>query len=188
MWVALYWNFPIMEKTFISKREWLNIFPEARIYLEDDLIFQTEKLNILVEIYSNQLDINNLKKNIKKLDTDSKDFADLQADIFIGEDIKETEERIKTIDQYLQPDIPETSGRITDQDIESAKNYPFENLIETKRGFAICPFHQEKTASFYINKKKNYGKCFGCGWFGDTIQFVMQTENKTFIQAVKMLK
>ncbi|MCK9320098.1 hypothetical protein [Methanoculleus sp.] len=46
-----------MEKTFISKREWLNIFPEARIYLEDDLIFQTEKLNILVEIYSNQLDI-----------------------------------------------------------------------------------------------------------------------------------
>lgn len=167
----------------ITKKEWLEIFPEAREYLEQDLIFQTEKLNLLVEIYKNQLDINDHLKT-----QEDKDFAEIQADIFIGEDIKETEARIKIINQYLLSDQPEIPGKINDNDIENAKNYPFNQLIETKRGFAKCPFHTEKTASFYINKKKNYGKCFGCGWVGDTIQFVMQTENIDFIKAVKKLK
>jgi hypothetical protein len=172
-----------MENNYITKKEWLEIFPEAKDYLEKDLIYQTEKLNLLVEIYKNQLDINDYLKN-----QDDKDFAEIQADIFIGEDIKEIEQRIKTINQYLQSYQPEAPGRITDNDIESAKNYPFDQLIETKRGFAKCPFHQEKTASFYINKKKNYGKCYGCGYVGDTIDFVMKTQGLSFIAAVKKLK
>jgi len=175
-------HFPIMEK-YITRKEWLEIFPEAKNYLSQDLIFQTEKLNLLIEIYKNQLDINSHLKTEA-----DKDFAEIQADVFIGEDIRETEARIKNINQYLLSDQPEQPGRITDNDIECAKNYPFNQLIETKRGFAKCPFHQEKTASFYINKKKNYGKCFGCLWVGDTIAFVMQTEGIDFIKAVKRLK
>ena len=37
-------------------------------------------------------------------------------------------------------------------------------------GFAICPFHTEKTASFTVHD--NYAHCFGCGWHGDVIAFV----------------
>lgn len=173
-----------MENKIISKKEWLGIFPEARDYLEEDLTFQTEKLDLLSEIYSNQLDMINLKK----LDSDSKDFAEAMADVFTGGDIRDTEKRIKEIGQYLRSDQPEVAGMITDNDIETAKSYPFDQLIETKRGFCKCPFHTEKTPSFYINKKKNYGKCFGCGWYGDTIQFVIDTEHINFIQAVKRLK
>jgi DNA primase len=172
-----------METNYITKREWINIFPEAISYLEQSLIDQTEKLDKLSKEYSDQLDrINKIK------DETTRAFLETFADVFTGEDIKETEQRIKTINQYLQSDQPEQPGKITDNDIERAKSYPFSQLIETKRGFAKCPFHQEKTASFYINKKKNYGKCFGCLWCGDTIQFLMDTENITFIQAVKRLK
>jgi len=169
-----------MEKR-ITRKEWLEIFPEAKNYLEKDLIFQTEKLNLLVEIYKNQLDINDHLKTQK-----DKDFAEIQADVFIGEDIKETEARIKVINRYLQSDQPEISGRINDNDIAQAKDYPFDQLIDSKSGFAKCPFHNEKTASFCI--KKNFGYCFGCGWSGDTIKFLMETEQIDFIKAVKRLK
>ena len=172
-----------METNYITKKEWVEIFPEARDYLEISLIENTEKLEKLSKEYSEQLDrINKIK------DINTRQFMELFADVFTGEDIKECESKIKTINQYLQSDQPEIPGRITDNDIENAKSYPFSQLIETKRGFCKCPFHNEDTPSFYINKKKNYGKCFGCGWCGDTIAFIMATENIDFIKAVKRLK
>lgn len=39
-------------------------------------------------------------------------------------------------------------------------------------GFCGCPFHNEKTPSFYIHNGK--GHCFGCGWHGDVIDFVQK--------------
>lgn len=77
---------------------------------------------------------------------------------------------------------------ITDEDIVRAKNFPFENLIETKNLKAICPFHDEDTPSFSIHRKQNFGHCFGCGWSGDTIQFIIDTKKINFIDAVKFLK
>ena len=69
--------------------------------------------------------------------------------------------------------------------IERAKQYPFENLIDTKRDFALCPFHSEKKPSFYV--KNNWGYCFGCGWHGDTIKFLMEQNDLTFQEAIKYL-
>lgn len=54
-----------------------------------------------------------------------------------------------------------------------------------RRGFAICPFHREKTASLSI-KNERY-KCFGCGAHGDAIDFVMRTEGLSFRQALARL-
>ena len=51
----------------------------------------------------------------------------------------------------------------------------------------LCPFHGEKTPSFYINTSKQIYKCFGCGEGGDVINFVMKMENLDFIDAVKLL-
>ncbi len=36
-------------------------------------------------------------------------------------------------------------------------------------GYAICPFHSEKTGS--LKDKGEYGRCFGCGWYGDVLDF-----------------
>ena len=87
-------------------------------------------------------------------------------------------EEIEKLNKRLNSDISE-------EEIEKAKNYPFENLIESKKGFALCPFHDDHHPSFYI--KNNYGYCFSCGKSVDTIQFIIETKNITFKEAVYYL-
>ncbi len=50
---------------------------------------------------------------------------------------------------------------------------------------ACCPFHNEKSPSFYIYDDGYH--CFGCGAHGDAISFVMQSQGGTFMDAVQML-
>ena len=50
-----------------------------------------------------------------------------------------------------------------------------------------CPFHHEKTPSFYVNDEKQFYHCFGCGAHGDAVGFVMQSDNLSFIEAVESL-
>ena len=52
---------------------------------------------------------------------------------------------------------------------------------------ACCPFHQEKTPSFYVNDDKGFYHCFGCSAHGDAIRFVTETQGLSFIDAVKEL-
>ena len=52
---------------------------------------------------------------------------------------------------------------------------------------ALCPFHQEKTPSFYVDPDKGFYKCFGCGKAGDIISFVRETEQLIFTEAVEAL-
>ncbi len=49
----------------------------------------------------------------------------------------------------------------------------------------LCPFHEEKTPSFYVNVEKGFFHCFGCGAGGDVIEFVKRIENISFIEAVQ---
>jgi DNA primase len=50
-----------------------------------------------------------------------------------------------------------------------------------------CPFHTEKTPSFYINEEKQFYHCFGCGAHGDVIRFLTDNEGLSFPEAVKQL-
>ncbi|AEM74171.1 DNA primase [Caldicellulosiruptor acetigenus] len=52
---------------------------------------------------------------------------------------------------------------------------------------ALCPFHQERTPSFYVSPAKQIFHCFGCGVGGNVIHFVMRIENLTFTEALKVL-
>ena len=52
---------------------------------------------------------------------------------------------------------------------------------------ACCPFHNEKSPSFYINDDKHFFHCFGCGAHGDIIGFVMRHDRLSFPEAVEML-
>ena len=53
--------------------------------------------------------------------------------------------------------------------------------------FGLCPFHNEKSPSFSVSPGKQMYYCFGCGAGGNVITFVMEYENYTFVEAVKML-
>jgi DNA primase len=52
---------------------------------------------------------------------------------------------------------------------------------------ALCPFHDEKTPSFVIQRGDNHYHCFGCGAHGDAIQFLMTHLKMSFVEAVESL-
>lgn len=80
-------------------------------------------------------------------------------------------------------------------DLESVKKIPIETVIARfvklkKRGadyVAPCPFHNERTASFHVSPAKGIYKCFGCGRSGDAVNFIQETKNIDFKQALKYL-
>lgn len=49
---------------------------------------------------------------------------------------------------------------------------------------ALCPFHSEKTPSFYVSPQKNIWKCFGCGKSGNAISFLVEYEGISYSQAI----
>jgi DNA primase len=51
----------------------------------------------------------------------------------------------------------------------------------------LCPFHHEKTPSFYVVEDKSFFHCFGCGAHGDAIGFLMRIDNLDFLEAVERL-
>ena len=52
---------------------------------------------------------------------------------------------------------------------------------------ACCPFHHEKTPSFYVDDREGYYKCFGCGEGGDVIKFIQKKHSCDFKQAIDLL-
>lgn len=52
---------------------------------------------------------------------------------------------------------------------------------------ACCPFHNEKTPSFYVTPSKGIFKCFGCGKSGSAVGFVMEHEHCSYVEALRYL-
>lgn len=52
---------------------------------------------------------------------------------------------------------------------------------------ACCPFHNEKTPSFVVSPSKGVYKCFGCGKGGNAVTFLMEHENLSYPEALKMV-
>lgn len=60
----------------------------------------------------------------------------------------------------------------------------------TRKGnqaLGLCPFHNEKTPSFYVYEDDGHYKCFGCGVYGDAFAFLEATEGLGFREAVERL-
>jgi hypothetical protein len=87
---------------------------------------------------------------------------------------------------YLQNNQQPASG-VSEGLIRDARDYPIERLVDVGRGGKIrCPFHDDKTPSASI--KNNRLRCFGaCGRSWSSIDFVMERDGLTFIDAVKLL-
>lgn len=65
------------------------------------------------------------------------------------------------------------------------------SYVNLKRGgsnyVGLCPFHNEKTASFSVSPAKQMYYCFGCGVGGNVFTFLMEYENLTFVEALEQL-
>ncbi len=61
-------------------------------------------------------------------------------------------------------------------------------LVRRGREYAgLCPFHHEKTPSFYVVEDKSFFHCFGCGAHGDAIGYLMRAQHLDFLEAVERL-
>jgi DNA primase len=82
----------------------------------------------------------------------------------------------ETIDQILHiADIVEVVG-----DFVSLKR-------KGQNMWACCPFHHEKSPSFSVAPAKGLYKCFGCGKAGGVVQFIMDIEGSSYVEALKYL-
>ncbi len=62
------------------------------------------------------------------------------------------------------------------------------NLKRTGKNFkTLCPFHPEKTPSFFVSPEKQVFHCFGCGIGGNAIKFLMNIEKISFYEALSLL-
>src|SRR4030095_8044635 len=51
----------------------------------------------------------------------------------------------------------------------------------------LCPSHSEKTPSFHVSPTKQYFRCYGCKVSGNAVDFVIQRDRVTFIEALRSL-
>ena len=86
--------------------------------------------------------------------------------------------------RYSDETIEEIRSRINIVDFIGK----YVNLQKRGSGYVgLCPFHSEKTPSFYISPDKQLYHCFGCGEAGTVYQFIMNYDNITFPEAIKEL-
>ncbi|HPU43386.1 MAG TPA: DNA primase [Dictyoglomaceae bacterium] len=84
----------------------------------------------------------------------------------------------------LEDFVEDVKQRINIVDIISR----YVNLRKSGKNYVgLCPFHQEKTPSFYVNPDKGLYHCFGCGASGDVFSFLLNYRNITFMEALEEL-
>ena len=67
-------------------------------------------------------------------------------------------------------------------------DYISESVILKKKGAVyagICPFHEEKTPSFFVSPSKGIWKCFGCGQGGNVIGFNMKNNSNSWKESIE---
>lgn len=88
------------------------------------------------------------------------------------------------------------AGRIPDDFVKDLiQRVDIVHLIESriplikagKEYKACCPFHEEKTPSFYVNPDRQFFHCFGCGEGGSAVSFLMKYANLSFLDAIEEL-
>src|SRR4028118_1337617 len=65
-----------------------------------------------------------------------------------------------------------------------------ETVRLTRRGRSftgLCPFHKEKSPSFHVSPERGFFHCFGCKKSGNSIDFAMEIDGQTFVEAVRAL-
>lgn len=169
----------------LSDSEWLKVFPEARSILLDKIReWGAEKMRL----------IGIVKKYLRETTAETYWYVWVSLHVAVIPHIEAAAKHIAR----LQRQIRHTSGRlikgrITQADIQRAKEIPIASLLSTnirKTGKTLtttCPLHADRSPSFVIYTETNSCWCFGCQQGGDSIAFTRQLHGLTFIDAVKYL-
>lgn len=107
--------------------------------------------------------------------------------LFRPKDAEKEINRLETLAKtYSQPKQPIDTSKVTEIEIERARNFPITSLLNVKKGSRInCIFHEDKNPSMLVNDYYVY--CFVCCGHADSIDYLMKTEGIGFAVAVKRL-
>jgi hypothetical protein len=176
-----------------TDKELISLFPEARVVIPKKIEEWKEVLNMRIEV------IKSFLKDIYRLETDdfSKWFGERIIEAMYFPDIKEINGHIGRLQRQLMLDNAEQGGRIAfwSEQVERARGRPIveianQSILLKMNGdkySAQCPFHEDKTPSFYLYPETNTYHCFGCQAHGDVINLTMQLYGLSFKEAIRML-
>lgn len=114
--------------------------------------------------------------------------------VFKINDLIQSKQELNRLRRYIPQ--KHTRGQVTQEQIERAKEYPIVQLAETqlqnmkKCGStyrSLCPYHDERSPSFYLYPRGNNFHCFGCSEHGDVIALTQKLQGLNFVEAVKFL-
>lgn len=174
-------------------REFVEIFSPPPEMVQAKLEDRWKECNARIEAIKNSL------KKIYALETDdfSKWFGELMIKTFSLPNLEKCNRHIARLRRILNILHPQNLMRNNNQEaIENARKYPIYEIAKYRlllRGCgnkfsSLCPFHEEKHASFYIYPETNTFHCFGCQENGDIINLTMHLYGVSFREAVKMLQ
>lgn len=176
-------------KKRITEKEFLDIFPEAKEILTEKLDeWETEAISLRRVIKRKLILIGQIK------DEFSKWFWREWVKINEGENLVKINLHIARLKRQIAiTNGQKIIGMISHEQIQATLNVPIENLFNQKfrnNGktlIGLCPFHSEKTPSFYIYLETNTCWCFGCQQGGNTINSVRLLYGYSFKEAIKYL-
>ena len=169
----------------------LETYPQATKYVKMNLTELTAKLN---DLYASRRNVENFLTNPNNVDYNDQWFWLEVARTVLFPEIPVLEKQIKRTAIALSLHAADVRGengtgdRITQADIENAKEVPIDTFIEFNRaGFARCIQHDERTGSMKYYRNVNRVYCFGCNFNEDSIGVVMKMRNAPFTEAVRFL-
>jgi DNA primase len=88
--------------------------------------------------------------------------------------------------------IPKLDPKTVDEVRNKADLYDVvsERVVMRKAGKdykGLCPFHEDRSPSFYVSPSKQIYKCFSCGASGDVFKFLMEQDKSSFTETVLVL-
>lgn len=181
-------------KPKLTEKEILEAFPEAKEIIPLKLQELTKEKKILL----NDLVKPYLEKTKTFKDDFSRWFWREGLKVLVGDRFEVINQNISRLSR-LQTIIQSKAGaeRIANFEatLEIARGVPIYDIVSSwvklrksgKKYFGLCPFHNERSPSFFIYPESNSFYCWGCLKGGDVIKFVMLKQGVDFKQAVKFL-
>ena len=175
-----------------SDRELLEMFPEADI--PSVFVERQEEYDQRVQI------IKKLLEKVEKEPSCNIPAYEALIEKFHIRNLLETERHISRLKRLISLAEGKHRESLVHEDFEErkscAKNFPIYELARSqidlkssgKNFVGLCPFHTEKTPSFYLYTETNSFYCFGCQTGGDVITLTMHIYGIGFTDAVTMLQ
>lgn len=176
-----------LKQSSLSNKEILDAFPDEILEIVPAVIKDLEER--LAPLKEQLREINN-----SQYSDFEKDF--LCKAITINSNLEDDINRLQDLKKlYKMASFkPNNNKENLNLKISKAKDFPIKDIYAFEKLStygnkikASCPFHVDKTPSFYIYKTNTF-HCFSCSASGDSISFYMKLHNKSFVESVNALQ